>query len=67
MTAFDDGFGALLVGQIVTTFLYGLSTLQTYTYYNKYPRDGKELKIWVGAIWAIDTANVALGGPVTDS
>lgn len=60
MGEFDDTLGALLVGQIVATFLYGLSTLQTYNYYVKYPRDGRELKIWVAFIWAADTANIAL-------
>jgi len=41
-------------------FLYGLSTLQTYIYFVKYPRDGVELKTWVSFIWAVDTANIAL-------
>ncbi|KAH9945159.1 uncharacterized protein BXZ73DRAFT_39001, partial [Epithele typhae] len=42
--------GALLIGQMISTFLYGISTLQTYVYLMRFPRDGPELKIW----WASD-------------
>jgi len=58
--SFIDELGALLTGLIVSTFLYGLGTLQTYIYFTKYPNDKLEVKLWVGAIWAIDTANIAL-------
>ncbi|KAI0077926.1 hypothetical protein K474DRAFT_1706957 [Panus rudis PR-1116 ss-1] len=61
MGVFDDDIGALLIGQIVSTFLYGITTLQMYTYLTKYPHDKRELKLWVGLIWVIDTVNVVLG------
>ncbi|KAL4252276.1 hypothetical protein ABKN59_002549 [Abortiporus biennis] len=58
--SFVDELGALLTGLIVATFLYGIGTLQAYIYFTKYPQDRVELKLWVGAVWAIDTANIAL-------
>ncbi|KAI0671774.1 hypothetical protein C8Q78DRAFT_796661 [Trametes maxima] len=44
---YDDNLGALLIGQMISTFLYGISTLQTYVYMIRFPRDSPELKIWV--------------------
>ncbi|KAK7690668.1 hypothetical protein QCA50_005767 [Cerrena zonata] len=60
MTAFNDTPGAMLIGQMIAVFLYGLATLQSYIYFVRYPRDTKELKIWVGSMWLIDTLNVIL-------
>ncbi|OSD06604.1 hypothetical protein PYCCODRAFT_1456839 [Trametes coccinea BRFM310] len=57
---YDDNLGALLIGQMISTFLYGISTLQTYVYLIRFPRDSPELKIWVLLVWALDTANVIL-------
>ncbi|KAI0719315.1 hypothetical protein C8T65DRAFT_569499 [Cerioporus squamosus] len=42
--------GALLIGQMISTFLYGISTLQTYVYLMTFPRDRPELKLWWGMV-----------------
>ncbi|KAI0359830.1 hypothetical protein OH77DRAFT_1394533 [Trametes cingulata] len=47
---YDDNLGALLIGQMISTFLYGISTLQTYVYLIRFPRDSPELKIWWGMV-----------------
>ncbi|KAI0649081.1 hypothetical protein C8Q79DRAFT_948710 [Trametes meyenii] len=57
---YDDNLGALLIGQMISTFLYGISTLQTYVYMIRFPRDSPELKIWVLAVWLLDSVNVVL-------
>ncbi|KAI0635962.1 hypothetical protein C8Q77DRAFT_1100635 [Trametes polyzona] len=57
---YDDNLGALLIGQMISTFLYGISTLQTYVYLIRFPRDSPELKIWVLLVWVLDSANVVL-------
>ncbi|KAI0367795.1 hypothetical protein BV20DRAFT_970119 [Pilatotrama ljubarskyi] len=57
---YDDNLGALLIGQMISTFLYGISTLQTYVYLIRFPRDSPELKIWVLLVWLLDSANVIL-------
>ncbi|KAI9061303.1 hypothetical protein FKP32DRAFT_1576277 [Trametes sanguinea] len=49
---YDDNLGALLIGQMISTFLYGISTLQTYVYLIRFPRDSPELKIWWGMVGA---------------
>ncbi|KAI8980212.1 hypothetical protein BD414DRAFT_493962 [Trametes punicea] len=57
---YDDNLGALLIGQMISTFLYGISTLQTYVYLMRFPRDSPELKVWVLIVWALDSVNVIL-------
>ncbi|KAJ7843269.1 hypothetical protein B0H13DRAFT_1449633, partial [Mycena leptocephala] len=47
--------GALYVGVLASTFLFGIATLQTYTYYIKYPKDRLIFKWLVGALWVVDT------------
>ncbi|TCD61122.1 hypothetical protein EIP91_009018 [Steccherinum ochraceum] len=60
MGAFDDTTGALLVGPLVTTFLYGFSTLQTYIYFTRHTSDKVEMKLWVAFIWIVDTTQAIL-------
>ncbi|KAH9846687.1 hypothetical protein C2E23DRAFT_890668 [Lenzites betulinus] len=57
---YNDDLGALLIGQMISTFLYGISTLQTYVYLIRFPRDSPELKVWVLLVWALDSVNVIL-------
>ncbi|KAI0707330.1 hypothetical protein C8Q76DRAFT_800670 [Earliella scabrosa] len=40
--------------------LYGISTLQTYVYLMRFPRDRPELKAWVLLVWGLDSVNVIL-------
>ncbi|KAI0787635.1 hypothetical protein C8Q74DRAFT_620015 [Fomes fomentarius] len=57
---YDDNLGALLIGQMISTFLYGISTLQTYVYLMRFPRDRPKLKAWVLLVWVLDSVHVIL-------
>ncbi|TDL19123.1 hypothetical protein BD410DRAFT_842368 [Rickenella mellea] len=50
-----ETYGAALIGLVVSAVLYGLTVLQTYHYYRTYPRDSKNMKWFVGVMWAGDT------------
>ncbi|KAI1798240.1 hypothetical protein LXA43DRAFT_1088365 [Ganoderma leucocontextum] len=52
--------GAAFVGNIVAAALYGLTTLQTYTYYGRSANDPKMLKYLIGVLWIFDTLHVVL-------
>lgn len=52
--------GALLLGLVGSSFLYGITTLQTYWYYHRFHRDSLLHKFSVGLLWALDTFNLAL-------
>lgn len=39
--------GALEIGVIISTFLFGISTVQTHTYFRRFPRDGWIIKCLV--------------------
>ncbi|KAF8870235.1 hypothetical protein CPB84DRAFT_1802678, partial [Gymnopilus junonius] len=43
--------GALLIGLFVSCCLFGVSTVQTYKYYTRFPDDRARLKIMVTVIW----------------
>ncbi|KAF8870234.1 hypothetical protein CPB84DRAFT_1717348 [Gymnopilus junonius] len=45
--------GALLIGIFVSCCLFGVSTVQTYTYYTRFPEDGAWLKFMVMAVWKV--------------
>ncbi|KAI6126114.1 hypothetical protein EDD16DRAFT_1724441 [Pisolithus croceorrhizus] len=53
------GFGATLVGGLVSAMLYGITTLQTYVYYMHYSEDDSIIKFIVAAVWVLDTLHVA--------
>jgi len=57
---FDNTLGAILVGSFVSTFLYGLTCLQTFIYFQRYPRDRPSTKLLVSFLWSIDTLDVIL-------
>ncbi|GLB44434.1 hypothetical protein LshimejAT787_1700610 [Lyophyllum shimeji] len=52
--------GALLLGLVGATFLYGITTLQAYWYYHRFARDSLLHKVSVGLLWALDTFHLAL-------
>lgn len=54
----SDTFGALLIGALVTTTIYGITTLQAYLYYISFPKDGNATKLLVASIWGLDTLHV---------
>ncbi|KAI6158170.1 hypothetical protein BKA82DRAFT_4067986 [Pisolithus tinctorius] len=53
-------WGAAFIGGMVTLVLYGITTLQTYLYFMNYPNDDVPTKLFVVAIWALDTAHITL-------
>lgn len=51
----DNFFGGLLVEIFVACMLYGITTLQTFLYYQKYRNDTAFLKLFVAAVWVLET------------
>ncbi|KAJ6579980.1 hypothetical protein DFH09DRAFT_1275734 [Mycena vulgaris] len=46
--------GSIEIGGVVSTFLFGIVTLQVYSYYRDYPRDSRALKGFVALIWFLE-------------
>ncbi|KAJ7580897.1 hypothetical protein C8J56DRAFT_961076 [Mycena floridula] len=55
-------FGSGFIGAMFTAALYGLTTLQTYLFFVYYPNDILPLRLFVAAIWVLDTAQTSLVG-----
>ncbi|KAG7086490.1 hypothetical protein E1B28_002439 [Marasmius oreades] len=51
---FDGQIGALEIGIIVSIFLFGVTTAQTFLYYQLFPLDSKWMKRLVWAVWLIE-------------
>ncbi|KAI0032126.1 hypothetical protein K488DRAFT_86160 [Vararia minispora EC-137] len=60
MVTLDETLGAFYIGVTIGAALWGVSCLQTYTYYNDYPQDHIFLKGLVFVIWALDTVHQVL-------
>ncbi|TFY76857.1 hypothetical protein EWM64_g7154 [Hericium alpestre] len=58
--ALDATFGAMFIGVVIGASLYGVTCLQTWSYYREYPTDTWQLKALVGTVWALDTVHQAL-------
>ncbi|RPD69898.1 hypothetical protein L226DRAFT_262213 [Lentinus tigrinus ALCF2SS1-7] len=50
----------LFISVFVAGILYGMTTLQTFLYWQAYPRDGTFLKSIVAFIWVLETLHTAL-------
>ncbi|KAJ3804622.1 hypothetical protein F5876DRAFT_70477 [Lentinula aff. lateritia] len=46
--------GALEIGVIISSFLLGVVTIQTYIYFRQFPKDPKTTKVLVGVIWLFE-------------
>ncbi|QRW04468.1 transmembrane protein [Ceratobasidium sp. AG-Ba] len=55
MGMLDDTFGATYIGVVLATFLYGIMTLQSYIYWVRYVHDSMFDRLFVVALWVIDT------------
>ncbi|RPD63685.1 hypothetical protein L227DRAFT_650703 [Lentinus tigrinus ALCF2SS1-6] len=55
-----DTYGTLLIGNILASWLYGFSTLQTYIYYGRSRGDSLVLKGLVGSLWILDSLHTVL-------
>jgi len=51
----NNTLGSLLVGGLVAATLWGVTTMQTFTYFDRYGKDRLSLKIFVAFIWILDT------------
>lgn len=45
---------------MITSVLYGITTLQTYFYFTYYPKDDQAIKTLVTGIWMLDTLHTGL-------
>ncbi|KAF8558814.1 hypothetical protein OG21DRAFT_1503766 [Imleria badia] len=55
MGALDNSFGALLIGVIVASMLYGCTCIQTWYYYTYYPSDRWYIKLLVAGVLVSDS------------
>ncbi|KAI0357564.1 hypothetical protein OH77DRAFT_111275 [Trametes cingulata] len=53
-------FGVMLLSTIIASALYGITTLQTLYYYDRFPGDSWMMKTAVAAVWVLDTATIVL-------
>lgn len=60
LPAVDNTQGALFVGVVLSTGLWGASCIQLYYYTERFPNDALHLKALVLLTWALDTAHQAL-------
>ncbi|KAG6911428.1 hypothetical protein DXG01_016525 [Tephrocybe rancida] len=56
----DSTLGAYEIGVMISIFLFGLLTVQTFTYYKKFPNDAWYLRTFVGVIWVLELAHTML-------
>ncbi|TFK70812.1 hypothetical protein BDN72DRAFT_503746 [Pluteus cervinus] len=54
----DETYGSLLIGVYFAIFFQGVLTVQTFLYYEKYPKDPISIKFMVGALWILDTIHL---------
>ncbi|EKM53304.1 uncharacterized protein PHACADRAFT_211002 [Phanerochaete carnosa HHB-10118-sp] len=55
----DNTLGAAYIGNILAAILYGLTSIQTYIFFDRY-KDGRTLRSLVLFLWALDTVHLAL-------
>ncbi|KAI0356147.1 hypothetical protein OH77DRAFT_1520244 [Trametes cingulata] len=58
--ALRDFLSCSLVGLPISTAVYGITILQTYLYFRRYPQDSRRLKTFVGTLWLLDTLTIVL-------
>ncbi|KAJ6539605.1 hypothetical protein B0H19DRAFT_366553 [Mycena capillaripes] len=57
MALIDETLGALLLGGVFSTFLFGIISMQAYNYARDFPKDSFILKASVLAIWLFELAH----------
>ncbi|KAF4601458.1 hypothetical protein EYR38_006111 [Pleurotus pulmonarius] len=50
--------GIIEVGVSVSVFLFGLSTIQVYSYHSRFPNDPVKLKLFVYLVWLLELGHV---------
>ncbi|KAJ3008272.1 hypothetical protein NUW54_g3220 [Trametes sanguinea] len=56
----DNTLGAMYLAAVIGGCMYGVTTLQTYTYFGRYSSDNMYLKSLIFFLWIIDTIHAAL-------
>ncbi|KAL1942678.1 hypothetical protein VTO73DRAFT_4918 [Trametes versicolor] len=56
----QEFFACTIIGFPIATTIYGITVLQTYLYFRRYPKDSVALKSLVGGLWALDTLTIVL-------
>ncbi|KAI0771709.1 hypothetical protein BD413DRAFT_61235 [Trametes elegans] len=56
----DEVVGALLIEVCLACILYGVTTLQTFMYYQTFSNDSRFLKGVVGTVWVLESVHTAL-------
>ncbi|KAJ3559620.1 hypothetical protein NM688_g225 [Phlebia brevispora] len=59
MSLLDETFGSVLITIFIASILYGVTTLQTYIYSQKYQGDTRFLKLTVATVWVLETFHIA--------
>ncbi|KAJ7266458.1 hypothetical protein B0H12DRAFT_1230231 [Mycena haematopus] len=62
MGEFDTTLGALCVAYALAWGLFGTMSMQSATYFQKFPKDSLWLKTLVAFLWALDTLQLVLAG-----
>ncbi|KAH9840605.1 uncharacterized protein C8Q71DRAFT_415261 [Rhodofomes roseus] len=57
---FNSTLGAAFLGHFATAILYGITSLQAFTYFKQYFRDPPLLRLLVLVLWILDTLHAAM-------
>jgi len=50
----NNTVGAIEIGVLISTFLFGVISCQTWVYYRRFPKDAPVLKLLVATIWLLE-------------
>jgi len=64
LPAFDNTLGALLVGGLLAMALWGVTCVQTFSFFTRTSRDGVFLRLMITFLWFLDTFHSALDGHI---
>jgi len=56
----DNTLGAVFLGNLTAAILYGVTCVQTFIYFQTYPKDAVSLKATVFFLWICDSVHLAL-------
>ncbi|OBZ66544.1 hypothetical protein A0H81_13383 [Grifola frondosa] len=59
MSIVSQFIGSFLIEVFIACILYGVTTLQTFLYFQKYPNDEKMLKFMVMLVWVLESVHTA--------
>ncbi|THV03626.1 hypothetical protein K435DRAFT_962341 [Dendrothele bispora CBS 962.96] len=55
MGEFDNTLGALSIGYVVASILFGIMSVQSFRYFQVFAKDPVQLKVLVAGLWILDT------------